>query len=400
MNQAKTFSFVFLIISLFLLSLIKVFGENPNESKIKSDISARNSNLAAKDYIGVYQKYLSNLRYGQCPMTPSCSNYALQVFQNTNFVKASFLTSDRLTRCGYDHQFYKISNKSNFSKLIDVGNFSSKEVYRLLSGQLHLKPFNDSSELNDFNFNFISRKIVEKDFKEALRCISQLEFEKKELPIGLFVNKLICLRGLGELEQVIFEYEIKCPDVYKIHPEVLFQVSLSSFYLGDNLKALKTLKLIDSTISTDSFGIEYKVNVLNSIILLEIKQFNESKKFANKISKPLVQREFIQNISFAESFKPKNKRQASCLAVVPGLGYIYTKHYQTALQSFIINGLLGYSTYTNFKVKNYGMGILTGLLGLSFYIGNIQGSAASAVRYNEKFMNSTKNHLFKTSQIN
>ena len=245
MNQAKTFSFVFLIISLFLLSLIKVFGENPNESKIKSDISARNSNLAAKDYIGVYQKYLSKLRYGQCPMTPSCSNYALQVFQNTNFVKASFLTSDRLTRCGYDHQFYKISNKSNFSKLIDVGNFSSKEVYRLLSGQLHLKPFNDSAELNDFNFNFISRKIVEKDFKEALRCISQLEFEKKELPIGLFVNKLICLRGLGELEQVIFEFEIKCPDVYKIHPEVLFQVSLSSFYLGDKLQKIIEGKIIN-----------------------------------------------------------------------------------------------------------------------------------------------------------
>jgi TctA family transporter len=66
----------------------------------------------------------------------------------------------------------------------------------------------------------------------------------------------------------------------------------------------------------------------------------------------------------------------------------------------LINGLLGYSTYTNFKVKNYGMGILTGLLGISFYIGNIQGSAASAVRYNEKYFNSNKNHLLLTSQIN
>jgi putative component of membrane protein insertase Oxa1/YidC/SpoIIIJ protein YidD len=399
MGIYKAFPF---LLGICFLSNVQIFGCGLTFSKetIPDNNQKEPEPSAAGDYIGIYKKHISNLRFGQCPMTPSCSNYGLQSFQNNNFIKGFLLTSDRLTRCGYDHQFYQISCINKPCKLIDLASASASEVYRLSSGHLQFKPFNDSAGLSDFNLNYVGRKIVEKDFKEALRYINQLEFEKKQLSVSFFLNKLICLRGLGDLEQVIFEYEINCPTLFKSNPEVLLEVSLSSFYLGDNFKALTTLNQIDTISLHEYNGLDYRINVLRSIILLELKQFNESIKYATKISNTNVKNEFIKIINSSETFKPKRKGSAYFLAIIPGLGYVYTKHYQTALQSILVNGLLGYSTYTNFKVKNYGMGILTGLLGISFYIGNIQGSAASAVRFNDKYFNSNKNHLLLTSQIN
>jgi hypothetical protein len=60
---------------------------------------------------------------------------------------------------------------------------------------------------------------------------------------------------------------------------------------------------------------------------------------------------------------------------------------------FFVNSLLAYATYTNFKTKNYGMGILTGVFNLSFYIGNIYGGVRSAKRYNENNMKTIINKL-------
>ncbi len=75
---------------------------------------------------------------------------------------------------------------------------------------------------------------------------------------------------------------------------------------------------------------------------------------------------------------------AGVLSIIPGAGYAYTGHTQTAISSLIINGLLTYATYSNFKKENFGMGLLTGVFNLSFYIANIYGSAKSANRFNQQ----------------
>lgn len=57
--------------------------------------------------IKVYQKTPTHL-HNACRFEPTCSNYALESFENFNFFKASFLTIKRLIRCrpfgkfGYD----------------------------------------------------------------------------------------------------------------------------------------------------------------------------------------------------------------------------------------------------------------------------------------------------------
>lgn len=71
------------------------------------------------------------------------------------------------------------------------------------------------------------------------------------------------------------------------------------------------------------------------------------------------------------------------LSVIPGAGYAYTKQYQTAITSLLINSVLAYATYTCIKRDNYGMAALSGIFSLTFYFGNILGAGKSANRYNQ-----------------
>jgi putative component of membrane protein insertase Oxa1/YidC/SpoIIIJ protein YidD len=52
--------------------------------------------------IRFFQKYLSGADGHRCPMTPSCSSYALQAMQRHGTVKGWIMACDRLLRCGRD----------------------------------------------------------------------------------------------------------------------------------------------------------------------------------------------------------------------------------------------------------------------------------------------------------
>jgi hypothetical protein len=54
---------------------------NPNEIALYSP-----KETPASDYIRVYQKYISGIRGQECPMHPSCSNFGLKTFRETNFI--------------------------------------------------------------------------------------------------------------------------------------------------------------------------------------------------------------------------------------------------------------------------------------------------------------------------
>jgi tetratricopeptide (TPR) repeat protein len=80
---------------------------------------------------------------------------------------------------------------------------------------------------------------------------------------------------------------------------------------------------------------------------------------------------------------PKSARRAGLLAIVPGLGYAYSGHYQTALASALINGLLIWATVDAFRDEDHAEGAITSVFALGFYLGNISGSMSSAKRYND-----------------
>jgi tetratricopeptide (TPR) repeat protein len=80
----------------------------------------------------------------------------------------------------------------------------------------------------------------------------------------------------------------------------------------------------------------------------------------------------------------KNPYLAGSLSIIPGLGYLYTKHYQSALSAFTLNLLLFGSSY-EFQYRGYKVVSITALaFAIAWYIGNIFGSVSSANRLNEK----------------
>jgi len=72
---------------------------------------------APKLLLNFYQNNISNLETHHCPMEPSCSEFSRLAFEKTSFLKALFLTADRLMR---DNSLSKKKYRRNErDKLID-----------------------------------------------------------------------------------------------------------------------------------------------------------------------------------------------------------------------------------------------------------------------------------------
>jgi len=74
---------------------------------------------------------------------------------------------------------------------------------------------------------------------------------------------------------------------------------------------------------------------------------------------------------------------AGLLSIVPGLGYVYTGYYQTAISSLILNGILFGSAY---ELREHGLKFTASSavgIGLGWYVGSIYGSIQSAKKRNK-----------------
>jgi tetratricopeptide (TPR) repeat protein len=69
-------------------------------------------------------------------------------------------------------------------------------------------------------------------------------------------------------------------------------------------------------------------------------------------------------------------------AILPGAGYAYVGRWGDAATSLILNGLFAAATWDLLRDDKYAAGYLVGTVGLSFYMGNIYGSANAAHRFN------------------
>jgi len=87
----------YMVILFFLLALPALAG--PAESDPTTPGESMPSMAAP---IRFFQKYLSGADGHRCPMTPSCSTYALEAMQRHGSVKGWIMACDRLMRCGRD----------------------------------------------------------------------------------------------------------------------------------------------------------------------------------------------------------------------------------------------------------------------------------------------------------
>ena len=355
-------------------------------------------NMAAEDYLNVYQKYLSGLNNTRCSMYPSCSNYAKMVFQDYSFPVAMVLTADRLTRCSHDLDAYLTTYKFGFPAAIDfppnqsipegvIVNYTNPPVF--VSNQT-------AKDSTTISADFIVFLINQKNYQGALYEIDKSLFERS---IGvnkdLFSYKLKCFEGLNLYKEGIFAFEESFPLEAKNNYCTLFNVAHLYDLIGDNQSSVGYYEKAAQVFSS-SQPYAHPFSELGKLYVKQKRYDDARLAFKSKLAVDNNLDTYNTSIGIIgdiEAFKKKNKGTAMALSIIPGCGYFYTKQPKSAITALILNGVLGYASYTSFKSKNYGVGAILSVLSLSFYIGNIVGSGNSAVRYNESYEKKAFNQL-------
>ena len=250
---------------------------------------------------------------------------------------------------------------------------------------------------------FINYLINREEYQSALIEIERcLFFKTNSSDSTLYANKLLCYRGLGDFENGIFAYETEYPKHVKNVDAVNIQAALLYYLTSNNQQALD---ILDRIVKKNSMSEVYKkAYVLKGIIDLKEGQYQKADSMFHKASCLIMNKGISENnLSLLKCIKEQKKKSpsiAKVLSIIPGAGYLYTNHKGSALTALVINSLLGYATYTSVKSKNYGVAGICGFLGLSFYVGNINGAGRSAVRFNERQFNTyvrkleNNNHIF------
>ena len=359
---------------------------------------------ATDEYISFYQKFLSSQKNSRCAMYPSCSSYGKMVFKEKPFMEAITLLTDRVMRCSHERNLYDITYEYGYRSAVDYPYYKNVPDHILYNKRElpHVDVLRIEKKSDDV-LPFINHLINKEEYQSAMIEIERkLFFDKQCLDPIFYVNKLLCYRGLGDYEKGIFEYEVEFPKFIKNVDAVNMQVALLYYLTSNNQNALSVLdRILTKGVTTEN---QEKAHILKAIINLKEGNIQEGELMFHEMASWDVNKELYEkNLDILRNIKEQKKKSPSLariLSIVPGGGYLYTNHKGSALTAFVINSLLGYATYTSVKSKNYGVAGVCGFLGLSFYIGNINGAGRSAVRYNERRYNDciqkleSNNHIF------
>ena len=376
---------------LFLWIMPKAMGQSDNGS-------------ATDEYIGFYQKFLSSQKNSRCAMYPSCSSYGKMVFKEKPFMEAITLLTDRVMRCSHERNLYDITYEYGYRSAVDYPYYKNLPDHILYNKrELPHVDVLRIGQTSDDVLPFINHLINKEEYQSAMIEIERkLFFDKQCSNPNFYVNKLVCYRGLGDYEKGIFEYEVEFPKFIKNVDAVNMQVALLYYLTSNNQSSLNVLdRVLTKGVTTES---QKKAHILKAIIYLKEGNIQAGESMFREVSSWGVNKELYEsNLNILRNIKEQKKKSPSLariLSIIPGGGYLYTNHKGSALTAFVINSLLGYATYTSVKSKNYGVAGVCGFLGLSFYIGNINGAGRSAVRYNERRYNDcirkleSNNHIF------
>ena len=392
-----------IIVILFLfvyVSYEEAIGQESHDGEISQSFNCQNlikQKKVTEEYIDFYQHYISKLRGSQCAMYPSCSNYGLKVFSDRPFGEAMLYTADRMMRCGHDKRYYDVTVQYGDLSLLDWPSYEKtpkKLIYRgtpsfytEVIGRKH-----------DKTLSFISYLINHKLYEMALLEINrELYFYKSTNPL-LFKNMLLCYEALEREEDGIYEYEMNFPDSIQSYFPVAIKAA-KLYYNIDNYDM--TLSSLNKSLNLKKEDL-YQKYMFQTLIECKQMNYNSAVSIIDKIQKEfpeqteccLKNRQIINSLS---NIPLKRPVVAKALSIIPGMGYVYTKQYQTAITSLLINSVLAYATYSCIKRDNYGMAALSGIFSLTFYLGNILGAGKSANRYNKHIIST---HMQKLTELN
>jgi hypothetical protein len=217
----------------------------------------------------------------------------------------------------------------------------------------------------------------------------------------LYEQKMLCYDALGQEEKGIFEYETVFSEQVKKDDRVTFKIALLYDKVKNDVDAERLLSQICNTATKPIT--KYKAYTFRGIIAAQQMNLTQAQDMFMHAAmygndEHLCKRN-LEILNLMQKQKYKKASVARWLSLIPGVGYLYTGHKGSALTSFVINSLLGYATYTSFRSKNYGVGVLCGFLSLSFYIGNLNGAGRSAIRYNDRIISERVKNLKELNSI-
>ena len=350
------------------------------------------------DYIGFYQKYISRIRGTECPMYPSCSNYGLKVFRDKSFCEGMLYTADRMLRCGHDKSFYNVTLQYGEKSLLDWPSYQRTPKDLVYKGSVILRT-NRKSKQKDA-YSFIQYLINQKQYEMALLEISRNTYFHTFENEQIYQDKLLCYEALEREEDGIFDYETNFPDSIQSFLPVAIKVAKLYYKLDNYDRALAVLNTAESMNPDDV----YRKMIFQSILQVRKSDYDSAISILNQAQMQFPENSLVltQNLQLVDAIKStplKSPVLARILSIIPGGGYAYSKQYQTAITSFLINAVLGYATYSCIKRENYGMACLTGVFSLTFYFGNIMGGGKSAHRYNRTMLNNQINKLVEINGL-
>ncbi len=361
--------------------------------------------------VRTYQLLVSPSKGSFCPMHPHCSLYSYQAFKRYNPIKAFLMTADRLHRCGHDLDNYETVEVDRFVRFLDpIHPFladnesnSNADTWSEIHSQVWLNTTqktdisvqisSDDSLTEDSRlFHFAETLQSEGDYdraiteyrrllfyfpnsrfqKQALKSLFHCYYKAKQYLIAIHWGQDILSKDVGLTDE----------------SELKFFIGASYFKL-DNFPLARNYFAEAAT--RDNGVIKEKSILSQGLSYAKEASWEDAEKSFAGIS---LDSKFSDNARKCRKLCQEGKKlglrnptTAGVLAIIPGLGYLYDGYKQSALSSFIVNGLFIWSTFEAFRKDNQGVGIMLGILSFGWYAGNIYGSVISAQRRNIKLRN-------------
>jgi tetratricopeptide (TPR) repeat protein len=355
--------------------------------------------------IKVYQTLMGPARGVSCPMHPSCSAYALEAFRLRNPAVALLMTTDRLQRCGHDLRFYEPILVDGALRALDLPGAGGQALrpdeaagHQARRGMACLDDTSEFAERwspaisagNDSLLFCFARSLqTAGDFYGAITEFRRLLFFHPHSRYSKQARLHIveCLYGSEEYHQAIAYGLGLLPDSRHLYDEaqIRFLIAASHFRLGDFPEAWQHLSVVAAP---DSGTVTEKCLLLEGLAYANGHHWDVAQEIFQTVREESrfypAARTCAELCLAGKHMKMKSPAVAGVLAVIPGLGYLYAGHTQTAASAFVINGLFAWGSLEAFDRGYPGLGATLAFFGASWYGGNIYGSVASARRRNAR----------------
>lgn len=332
-------------------------------------------NESAVDYIEIYQQWISPLKGAPCPMYPSCSAYGKMAFKAHSFPQAVCMTADRLLRCGHEDS-YPVAVISGVRRYVDFPD-------TLAGAASHDVVYAESQRGSCRELQFIAHLVNTGAYSSALLEVERLLFYDKKTygsdPL-LYYYKLKCYEGMGEYPAAMRAFN-SFPSAVRQDYRTSFTAAHIQALGGDVEGAIRSF----SSLAGQQGG---EVPLYTELMILNTRAGAPDAALANLSYIRTCDTDLSRCasayaiLSGLEGRALKSSALACALSIFPGGGYAYLGQWKSALASLLVIGALGYSAYTSFDSRNYGVGALCSVIGVSFYFGNIFGAGRSARRVN------------------